>query len=102
MSISPIDNERGVWGALSTAPATVLGKKNAASGFADALEQAATSSAVGFGVRGETGQVAGSIVTSSPVSEELLRQLQSSILTGFKAADINGGLDSRLNGSLFL
>jgi hypothetical protein len=102
MSISSIDNERGVWSAAAaTAPAAVLGKKSAAPGFADALEQATTSSSVGFGVKLGSGQAAGGLATNSPVSEELLRQLQSSILTGFKAGGINGGLDSRLNDSLF-
>lgn len=57
----------------------------------------ALKSSVGFGARGESGGVTESIAAASTASQDLISQLQYSLLKN----DGTGGLDNRLSNALF-
>ena len=91
MSIDAVNQSRATWGtAYSGKAAGFAGQDD--QGFDDTLK-----SSVGFGSRGESGGVTNSIAAATNAADDLVSQLQYSLLK----SSSSDGVSSRLNNALF-
>lgn len=94
MSLESINSSHSTWGAASTASkAAIFGRQEEDNGFEETLKTSA-----GFGTKSDSGGVANSIAGPGGGLGDLVSQLQFSFL---KNNDSSGGLNQRMNKSLF-